>query len=196
MRVWLTLLLAVALVPLLAAGPALGSAHPDLASVEQKLRRIQSNGELQTPDKTPTEFSQNEINSYFASGIFQLPIGVESVRFAGQPGIITGTAEIDFEALKDGRSSYNPLLAIFTGVHEVVVVAHAHGAGGLGLVHVDRVTLDGVEIPRYVLQMFAERYIQPKHPGIGLDSQFALPYRIDSATVGTQTLAVTQKQPS
>jgi hypothetical protein len=192
MRAWLTLFLAIVLVPFIVAQTA-QVANPDLVSMEQKLKRIQTNSELQQPDETPTEFSEREINTYFASGMIQLPEGVESVRFTGQPGVITGTAEVDFEKLEAGRSSYNPLLSIFSGVHEVVVVAHAHGAGGQGLLHVDTVTLDGVEIPRYVLQMFAEKYLQPKYPEIGLDSQFPLPYRIDTATVGTHVLAVTQK---
>lgn len=192
MRDWLTLLLAVVLIPFMAAQTA-QVAGSDVVSMEQKLDRIQSNADLQQPDETPTEFSEKEINTYFASGTVRLPAGVESVRFAGQPGIIRGTAQVDFEKLEAGHSSYNPLLSIFSGVHEVVVVAHAHGAGGQGLVHVDTVTLDGVEIPRYVLQMFAEKYLQPKYPGLGLDSQFALPHRIDTATVGAHTLAVTQK---
>jgi hypothetical protein len=58
---------------------------------------------------------------------------------------------------------------------------------------VDSVSLDGVEIPEFVLELFAEKYLQPKNPQIGLDSQFALPNRIDTATVGLHKLIVTQK---
>ena len=87
----------------------------------------------------------------------------------------------------------NPLLGVFTGVHEVVVSAHAHGVGGQGFVQVDSVTLDGIEIPRFILQLFVEKYVQPKYPEIGLNSRFALPDRIDWATVGRQELTVGQK---
>jgi hypothetical protein len=107
--------------------------------------------------------------------------------------VVTGTAKVDFDRLKAGRSSYNPLLSIFTGIHNVVIVAHAHGAGGQGSVNVDSVALDGVEIPRFVLQLFAEKYLQPKYSNIGLDSRFALPNRVDTATVGLHRLTVTQK---
>jgi hypothetical protein len=106
---------------------------------------------------------------------------------------VTGTARVDFDQLKAGRRSSNPLLSVFTGIHEVVVVAHAQGAGGQGFVNVDSVSLDGVDIPRFVLQMFAEKYLQPKYPNVGLDSRFALPNRIDTARVGVHTLTVTQK---
>src|SRR5262249_17424591 len=142
---------------------------------------------------TPTEFTEQEINSYFAAGLVPLPAGVKSVSFEANPGVVTGLSRVDFDQLKAGRNSSNPLLSVFGGVHDVVVVAHAQGAGGQGLVQVDSVSLDGVQIPRFVLEMFVEKYLQPKYPGIGLDSRFALPDRIDIATVGSHKLTVTQK---
>jgi hypothetical protein len=88
---------------------------------------------------------------------------------------------------------FNTLLEVFRGVHDVDVVAHAHAAAGVGYVEVDSVSLDGVEIPRFVLQLFVANYIQPKYPNLGLDSSFRLPDRIDQATVGVHELTVTQK---
>ena len=61
------------------------------------------------------------------------------------------------------------------------------------MVSVDSVSLDGIEIPRFVLQLFVEKYLQPKYPNIGLDSRFALPDRIDTAIVGLHKLTITQK---
>ena len=87
----------------------------------------------------------------------------------------------------------NPLLSVFTGVHEIVVAAHAQGGGHEGVVHVDSVALDGVDIPRFVLQSFVEKYLQPKYPEIGLDSRFSLPQKIDTASVGEHRVTVTQK---
>jgi hypothetical protein len=43
------------------------------------------------------------------------------------------------------------------------------------------------------LQMFVDRFLTPKYPELGLDSQFKLPNRIDTATVGRHELIVTQK---
>ena len=115
------------------------------------------------------------------------------MKLEGAPGIITGTAEVDFDRIREGVHSSNPLLSIFSGVHEVVVVAHAYGAGRIGYVHVDSVSLDGVEVPEFALQLFVEKYLTPKYPQIGIDSHFSLPDRLDTATVGLHKLAVTQK---
>jgi hypothetical protein len=168
-------------------------ASPAVSSMERKLQHVQSNATLAHPDQTPTEFTEQEINAYFASGAIKLPAGVQSVNFQGQPEVVTATSRVDFDQLKAGRRSSNPLLSMFSGIHDVVVSAHVRGAGGQGYVNVDSVSLDGVEIPRFVLQIFVEKYLQPKYPGVGLDSQFALPDRIDTAKVGLHKLTITQK---
>jgi hypothetical protein len=168
-------------------------ASPAVISMERKLQHVQSNATLAHPDQTPTEFTEQEINAYFASGAIKLPAGVQSVNFQGQPEVVTATSRVDFDQLKAGRRSSNPLLSMFSGIHDVVVSAHVRGAGGQGYVNVDSVSLDGVEIPRFALEMFVEKYLQPKYPGVGLDSQFALPDRIDTAKVGLHKLTITQK---
>jgi len=197
MRFWSTLLLAFSLLPTLASlAPAQTNSRSNpgaVAGVGWKLRYLDANAKLARPDQTPTEFGEEEINAYFASGEVKLPSGVQSVHFAGEPGVVTGTARVDFDQLRSEHNSSNPLLSVFTGVHEAIVIAHAHGEGGQAFVQVDSVSLDGVQIPRFLLQLFAEKYLEPKHPGIGLDSRFTLPARIATAVVGLHKLTVVQK---
>jgi hypothetical protein len=174
-------------------GSLLAGQEAEVASMERKLQYLQDNAAATPVVTSPTEFSEQEINAYMASGKVELPEGVKSVKFQGEAGVVTATAHVDFDEIKAGRSSINPLLSVFTGIHDIVVVAHAQGGGHEGVVHVDTVSLDGVEIPRFVLQSFLEKYLQPKYPNIGLDSRFALSEKIDTATVGDQKLIVTQK---
>jgi hypothetical protein len=164
-----------------------------LASAERKVQHVETNGALAHPSPAPTEFTEQEINAYLAAGRVELPPGVQSVSFQEQPGLVTGRARVDFERLKSGSSPGNPLLAVFRGVHEVVGVAHVHGAGGQGFVQVDAVSLDGVEIPRFALQLFVENYLQPKYPNVGLESRFPLPARIATVTVGLRRVTVSQR---
>lgn len=164
-----------------------------IASFERKLQHVESNGAQVNPDPSPTEFTEQEINAYFASGNVKLPAGVRSVVFQQQPQVVIATSRVDFDQLKAGTNSYNPLLSVFSGLHDVVVTAHAHGAKGQGLVQVDSVVLDGVEIPRFVLELFVEKYLKPKYPTIGMDSRFPLPARVDAVTVGLHKVTVTQK---
>jgi hypothetical protein len=198
MRPFLTLLLTSIIIFTLSEAPIAqvnpsSKSSPAVSSMERKLQHVQSNATLAHPDQTPTEFTEQEINAYFASGTIKLPAGVQSVIFQGQPEVVTATSRVDFDQLKAGRRSSNPLLSMFSGIHDVVVSAHVHGAGGQGYVNVDSVSLDGVEIPRFALEMFVEKYLQPKYPGVGLDSNFVLPDRIDTAKVGLHKLSITQK---
>ena len=169
------------------------ASSPELASAEKKLRHIETNGSSAHPDPAPTVLTEKEVNAYIASDNVKLPEGVKSLRLVGAPGVITGTAQVDFDKVREGAHSSNPLLGIFTGVHEVVVVAHGHGTAGKGSVHVDSVSLDGVEVPHFVLELFVEKFLTPKYPQIGIDSQFALPDRIDTAVVGDHQLVITQR---
>jgi len=169
------------------------STSPELASAERKLNHIEANSRLAHPDQTPTVLSEQEINAYLASDQLNFPDGVESVTLEGQAGVVTGHARVDFDRVRAGIHSSNPLLAAFTGVHQVEVVTHARGIGHKGYVHVDSVSLDGIEVPQFALELFVEKYIQPRVPQAGMDSIFALPDKIDVAIVGQHSLTMTQK---
>lgn len=163
--------------------------------MQKKLQRLESNGALAHPNETPTEFTEEEINSYVNSDLVVLPDGVQAVHFTGEAGTLTATARVDFDKIKikSGHGSSNPLLLIFNGTHEILIAAHAHGAGHEGFVHVDSLQLDGVEVPEFAIKLFVAKYLQPKYPDIGIDSRFTLPDRIDTARIGDHELTVTQK---
>ena len=182
------LIFAVALL----AAPNSSKATP-ASSMKQKIAHIEANGRLAHPDPAPTVITEDEANAYLGSNEVQLPSGVQSVKLRGGPGTIDGTAQIDFDKVREGAHSSNPLLSIFSGVHQVEVVTHAYGKDGQGYVHVDSVSIDGVEVPQFVLQLFVDKYLAPRYPQIGLDSQFKLADRIDSAAVSEHRVTIVQK---
>jgi hypothetical protein len=163
------------------------------SSAEAKFRHIEENARRNPPDQRPTVLTEREINAYLASGRVQLPTGVRAVRFTGQNGVVNATARVDFDAITAHSRSSNPLLSLFSGMHDVHAVAHASGSGRQGRVHIDSIDIDGVNVPRMALQFFLDHYVRPKHPEVGMDSVFALPERIDTATIGDHQLILTQK---
>jgi hypothetical protein len=162
-------------------------------SMQRKLDYIARNGELATPDQKPTAITAEEANAYFAEGGVKHPVGVKSVTLRSAPGVITAQTRIDFDEITASQRSMNPLLMVFTGVHDVEIVARASASGHTGTVEVQRVSIDGLEVPRMALQYFVERYVTPKYPGVGLTSRFRMPSRIDVATVGANSANVAQK---
>jgi hypothetical protein len=162
-------------------------------SAQQKLDYIHRNGQKPHPDPGPTQLTEAEANAYLASGRVKMPAGVRSVHLTGEPGAIIANCRIDFDQVKAGRGNSNPLLHLFSGEHGVVVQADASGFNYEGHVHVNSVSIDGVEVPQFVLELFVEKYVTPKYPGVGLDSTFRLPDKIETATVGSRELTVIQR---
>jgi hypothetical protein len=167
--------------------------HRLAQSMQNKLDHIQQNASLQQPNQAPTVMTEEEINDYLASGRVKLPTGVKKATLQGKSGVVNAFVNVDFDEIRTGQRNSNPLLAIFSGQHLVSVEADAAGSGGQAKVHVRGVSIDGVEVPRMALEFFAEKYITPKYPNAGLDSEFQMPARIDMATVGYHKLTVMQR---
>lgn len=170
-----------------------GSTHRLADSMQRKLNHIDQNARLAHPDQTPTVMTEEEINDYFAAGRVKLPQGVQKVSFQGQSGLLTTLATIDFDEIRAGQRSSNPLLSIFSGTHNVRVESDAAGSGGVAKVHIRTVSIDGVDVPRMALEYFINKYLKPKYPNVGIDSTFQLPDKIDLATINYHKLTVTQK---
>jgi hypothetical protein len=169
------------------------ASHRLADSMQRKIDHIEQNADRPRPDQTPTVMTEEEINDYLASGHVKLPQGVKKVRLQGQTGRVDAFLTVDFDEIREGQRSANPLLGIFSGTHNVTVESDATGAGGQGKVHVRTVSLDGMEVPRVALEYFVSKYVTSKYPNLGMDSQFELPEKIDTATVGYHKLTVTQK---
>src|SRR6185369_10164096 len=203
-RIVLTILLVASVAFIVQQGPASvqqtssstqtsGPGHRLADSLQTKLDHIQQNGERASPDQAPTVMTEEEVNDYIASGRIVLPQGVKKVRMEGRSGVVTAFLNVDFDEIRGGQKSANPLLSVFSGRHDVRVEANASGNGGQGKVSVREVNIDGFSVPRMALEYFVSKYVTPKYPNVGIDSQFQLPDKIDLATVGYHKVTVTQK---
>jgi hypothetical protein len=207
-RIVLTILLVASIIFIVEKGPASvqqpssgprpsssphGSTHRLADSMQTKLDHIQENGEQANPDQAPTVITEEEVNDYIAAGRITLPQGVKKLKMEGRSGVVTAFLNVDFDEIRAGQNSSNPLLSVFSGQHDVRVEADAAGSGREGRVHVREVAIDGFSVPRMALEYFVSKYITPKYPNVGIDSQFQLPDKIDVATVGYHKVTVTQK---
>jgi hypothetical protein len=202
-RVFLTILLVASVAFIVQRGPASGHPAPSsqpagagnrlVESLQAKLDHIQQNAQRAHPDQSPIVMTEEEVNAYIASDRIVLPQGVKKLKLEGRSGVVTAFLNVDFDEIRGGQKSANPMLSIFSGRHDVRVEAEASGSGGQGQVNVRDVSIDGISVPRMALEYFVSKYITPKNPNIGIDSRFQLPDKIDLATVGYHKLTVTQK---
>lgn len=162
-------------------------------SCRAKLERLSQNAARQQPDANPVEFTQPEINAYLASGAVKMPAGVSDLEVELHPGHIVGAANIDFEKVRAGKNENNPLLGLFSGTHQVRVDSEAEGSNGQAQIHIVSAALDGVNIPHFALEMFVRKYVEPKHPNVGLDTRFTMPARVERATIGEGAATLQQR---
>ena len=166
---------------------------PEFRSMEAKIAYLKQNAAKPRPDPKPTELTEPEVNAYFNEGGVKLPKGVSKVHLTSQSGVIDGHAQVDFEAIMQGKRSSNALVSLFSGTHDVHMVAQASGSGGMGSLRVQSASIDGLELPQMALQFFAQRFITPRYPNVGVNTTFKLPLRIDSAVVEAGRVALAQK---
>ncbi|HUS18534.1 MAG TPA: hypothetical protein VMZ25_02695 [Terriglobales bacterium] len=178
-----------------ASVPAAFSDQTQLAdAMHKKIDSIKENGAKARPAKKSTVFTQEEVNAYFAERRVKMPEGVRSVTFDLSPNSVHAKARIDFDDITRARRTSNPLMYLFTGIHNVDVVAQT-GSAGPGMVHVtvESVVIDGVTVPRMALNFFIDRFVSPKYPSVDLDQDYRLPAKMDAVVIGQRKGTVTQK---
>jgi hypothetical protein len=181
--------------PLLAADSKPSNKETALAdSMVQKIEHIKTNADKESPDQTPTFFSEDEINACFAQRRLKMPDGVKSVVFELEPELVHATAVVDFDQITASKRSSNPLFSIFTGVHDVEASAFAEGLGG-GMAHieVESVKIDGITVPKIAMRLFIEKWVNPKYPKVKLSGDYKLPTKIDTVVIERDKGTVTQK---
>lgn len=166
---------------------------PPAQSFQNKVDFLERNAQAKRVSRKPTQMNANEVNAWFREGGYKLPKGVEKVVFHSEPDTIKADTTVDFDAVKEGKHNLNPLLSVFSGVHEVQVTATASAENGQGQVNIQSVSIDGVGVPHLALELFVNKYIKPKYPNVGLENRFQMPDRIDTATVGNDYALVTQR---
>jgi hypothetical protein len=188
------LLIPVALLLGLAmAGQQSNTNHADYRSIQQKLVYLKLNAAKTHPDPKPVELTEAEVNAYFNEGGVKLPKGVSQVHLTSRPGIIDGHAHVDFEPIMQGRNPNNPLYNLFSGSHDIHVVAEAAGVNGIATIKTQTVELDNVAVPEWALEFFVQRYLTPRYPNVGMTSTFKMPLRIQTARIETGKVVLEQR---
>lgn len=187
-------ILILAVIAVAQAPARMGETHSAAhQSIQQKLTYLKLNAARPHPDPKPVELTESEVNAYFAEGGVKLPKGVSQVHLTSRPGVIDGHAHVNFEPILQGHNPNNPLYALFSGQHDIHVVAQATGANGVATLEIQTVEMDGAEVPRWALEFFVQHYVTPRYPNVGMTSTFKMPLRIDIATVESGKVRLVQK---
>ncbi len=166
----------------------------EFLSMDRKIGQIEANAGNAKPTPLTTQLTQQELNAYFNEGGVQIPKGISNPKLELSSGVVHATGNVDFDQLATSQQGMNPIFsALFTGVHDVEVLANGSGKNGRGTIAVQWVKLDGIQIPRTALDYLIQHYVKPKYPGAGMTTNFPLPDRIQTAVVQQSQVVLTQQ---
>jgi hypothetical protein len=176
-------LLALAAPLMVSLGAGQGASRADADRMSKKVSAILQRAVAPPTGAKPltTRFSEQELNAYLhleaeAAG---LPPGLKQPRVTFlDAGKVDTRALVDLDAVRTSqkRGWLDPL-AYITGILEVRTVGTLRGDKGKGVYTFESASVDGVPVPRTVLQELLAFYTRtPETPaGIVLDQPFDLP---------------------
>ncbi len=132
-----------------------------LAKVRGAAGQGDSFGSVRISEVEANSYLQYEMLPYF-------PPGVSRIRLKFRPARPQGSLRVDFGKLKAAfGGSGNPLVDYFLqGVHTLEVDGTFISSGGTARFTLQTVTLDGVTLPRMVVDFLIERYLKPSYPEV------------------------------
>ncbi len=154
------------------------SAARKLEQVREAAGQGRSFGSVRISEVEANSYLQFEMLPYY-------PPGVSRVRLQFHPARTQGSLQADFGKLKAAfGGSGNPLIDYFLqGVHTLGADGTFTSSGGIARFALQTVTLDGVALPRMVVDFLIERYLKPSFPEVSIDRPFRLPFSIDKMSV-------------
>jgi hypothetical protein len=130
------------------------------------------------------EVSEAELESYVVYSLRdKIPVQMDSIDVQLTPGAVASETQITFNSNTTG----NPMVdALVGGTHNLFVKGRLSGNQGRGKFDLEEVRVDGIPVPKVLIQSLFDKYVKPKYPDADLKEPFDLPWGIDSIDIQSQ----------
>lgn len=179
--------LAVALVVVTAArAPSLQSTAGDTpaGALQTKIDTVKKKAET-SEDRSlkrtqELEVSEAELASYVMLSLRdQIPVQIDSIKVQLTPGAIGADAEVVMNE-PTGTALVDALIG---GKHNLFVKGKLSGADRRGRFELGEVKVDGIPVPKVLVESLFNKYVKPKYPNADLKAPFDLPWGIERLTL-------------
>jgi hypothetical protein len=153
-------------------------------SLQTKIDHIKRNGETPDPKRSAveTEVTESELESYVVYSMKEdIPVQVDSINVHLTPGTVAADTQVTFTSNATGNSMLDALVG---GTHNLSVKGHLSGAEGVGKFDLEEVKVDGIPVPKVLIQTLVEKYVKPKYPEVDLKAPFDMPWGIRVIDIG------------
>ncbi|HEX5000001.1 MAG TPA: hypothetical protein VFY29_17400 [Terriglobia bacterium] len=163
------------------AGISVGAAD----ALQSKIDTLKKKSEETTAgaDPRPTEeiqVSESELASYVMHSLReQIPVQVEAFKVQLTAGAVGADAELNI-AEPTGAALVDALVG---GRHSLFVKGKLSGAERRGRFELDEVRVDGIPVPKVLVETLFTKYVKPRYPYADLKEPFDLPWGIERLTI-------------
>jgi hypothetical protein len=164
-----------------------GAASSEYLSAKRKIDQIESD---RLRAGTRLELNQPELNAYVQQ---EAPDGVRSPHLQVlAPGLVTGSAMIDFNKLRRAQGHEPGWLArhLFEGEHQVSVTARIQSGNGRAQVDVQKAQISGVTIDGRTIDFLVQTFLMPAYPDAVVGQPFEMGHHIDHLDVQPAAVGV------
>ena len=143
------------------------------------IKKNESTGSERT--QVEIEVSDTELESYVLYSLREdIPVQMDSIDVQLTPGAVGADTQLTFTATSTG----NPLVdSVVSGTHNLFVKGRLSGKEGRGKFELEEIRVDGIPVPRVLIETLFEKYVKPKYPEADLKEPFDLPWGIDELTL-------------
>jgi len=123
------------------------------------------------------ELSEAELESYVLYALKdEIPAQLDSINVHLGPGTVASDTQVTFASNSIGNAVVDSLVG---GTHNLFLKAKLAGEQGRGKFDLDEVRLDGIPVPKILIQTLFDKYVKPNYPEADLKEPFDLPYGIE-----------------
>lgn len=126
------------------------------------------------------EISEAEMAAYVMHSMRdQIPVQIDSIKVQLTAGAIGAETELTMN-----EPTGTPLIdALIGGKHRLFVKGKLSGAEGRGRFELSDVRVDGIPVPKILVETLFNKYVKPKYPNADLKAPFDLPWGIEKLTI-------------
>ncbi len=134
------------------------------------------------------EVTEAELESYVLFELRdQIPIKMDSFDVQLTPGAIGAETQLTFSS----NSTGNPMVDAFVGgTHNLFIKGKLSGQASRGKFELDEIRVDGIPVPKVLIQALIDKYVKPKYPDTNLKEPFNLPWNIRSVEIQAGKAAI------
>ncbi len=173
-----------ALAQYFSAGQASSDSSRHSADVLQaKIDNIKKTDAAHDPNHSPVEIeiTDAELESYVLYSLREnIPIQLDSIDVQLTPGAVGADTQMTFTSNGTGNAVVDALIG---GTHNLTVKGRLSGEDGRGKFDLDEIKVDGIPMPKVLLQTLFAKYVKPKYPDADLKEPFDLPWGIRSIDI-------------